>query len=103
MITEIAVLQLHTEANLADPSSSSSKILQDHLTQLLAAPGARYAYYGQSIEQPKTALLFVGWDDIGIHKEFMTSPYVTPFKTQQNLDVVVNWQDPKMVADISTI
>ena len=76
MITEIVTFQLKGEATLPDPSSPARKVIRDFLTLVLAALGARSAYYGQFIEKPEIVIMFIGWDSIDDHKSFMNSPYV---------------------------
>ena len=74
MVTEIITFGLKADADLSDPSSPARKLVVDFLVAELAAPGARNAYYGQYIEKPETAILFVNWDSLEAHKKFMSSP-----------------------------
>ena len=73
MVTEIITFSLKADANLSDPSSPASKLL-DSLGAELAAHGAHNAYYGQYIEKPETGIIFVNWDSLEAHKKFMSSP-----------------------------
>ena len=74
MISEIVTFQLKFNASLADPSSPASKVIRECLAPELAAHGAHDAYYGQFIEKPDIAILFVGWDSMDEHKKFLSSP-----------------------------
>ena len=74
MVTEIVTFSLKADADLSDPNSPASKLVVDFLVAELAAPGAHNAYYGQYIEKPEAAILFVNWDSLEAHKKFMSSP-----------------------------
>ena len=74
MIMEIATFQLKESVIPADPSSPASKSIREYLTQELNAHGAHNAYYGQFIEKPETAIVFVNWDSVDDNKVFMSSP-----------------------------
>ncbi|KAL8644007.1 MAG: hypothetical protein Q9210_007468 [Variospora velana] len=62
MITEITILQLQAgvDDDLQSPESSEGKAVRDALSRKVRKEGARFAYYGQSIEQPRTAFTVVG-------------------------------------------
>ena len=62
MITEVTVLQLQADCDLQNPESLLCKDFRDKLSRKLHGEHASFAYYGQSIEQPKTAFTFVGLD-----------------------------------------
>ncbi|KAL8918191.1 MAG: hypothetical protein Q9172_005533 [Xanthocarpia lactea] len=62
MITEVTVLQFQADCNLQNPESLLCKAVRDILSRKLHEENASFAYYGQSIEQPKTAFTFVGLD-----------------------------------------
>lgn len=74
MITEIAIIQLNADTDLGDSASHGSKAIRDSLTQSLTTSGAQFAYYGQSLEHPKTVFIFFNWDTIEDHHRFMSSP-----------------------------
>ncbi|KAL8989514.1 MAG: hypothetical protein Q9177_001615 [Variospora cf. flavescens] len=57
MITEITTLQLQAGVDLRSPESSA---VHDALSRKVREEGARFAYYGQSIEEPRTAFTVVG-------------------------------------------
>ncbi|KAI4255029.1 MAG: hypothetical protein L6R35_007524 [Caloplaca aegaea] len=61
MITEITTLQLQADVDLQSPESSEEgKAIHDALSRKVREEGARFAYYGQSIEEPRTAFTVVG-------------------------------------------
>ena len=66
MITEIVTFQLNADVtdNLVDPSSPARKVIRECLASKLTAKGARHAYFGQFLEKPKMAIIFVVWDSI---------------------------------------
>ncbi|KAL9120137.1 MAG: hypothetical protein Q9187_003307 [Circinaria calcarea] len=75
MITEIVTFQLNddVENSLINPSSPAGKVIRQCLVSELTAKGALYAYFGQLIEKPEMAIIFVGWDSFEDHKNFMSS------------------------------
>ncbi|MCJ1376983.1 hypothetical protein MMC17_000073 [Xylographa soralifera] len=98
MITEIVTFQLKGQATLADPSSPARKVIRDFLVLVLAAPGARSAYYGQFIEKAETVIMFIGWDSIDDHKTFMGSPdYETHIN---NLKTIINNDTPLTILHV---
>ncbi|KAI4140688.1 MAG: hypothetical protein LQ341_003749, partial [Variospora aurantia] len=62
MITEITTLQLPADVDLRSPESSEEegKAIHDALSRKVREEGASFAYYGQSIEEPRTAFTVVG-------------------------------------------
>ena len=74
MLTEMAVVQLQADVDLKTPTSSGSEVVRNFLLQTLKAPGARFAYYGQSFEQPTTAFIVVGWESAVHHTKYTASP-----------------------------
>ncbi|KAI4237662.1 MAG: hypothetical protein LQ349_001691 [Xanthoria aureola] len=74
MLTEMAVVQLQADVDLKTPTSSGSEVVRNFLLQTLKAPGARFAYYGQSFEQPTTAFIVVGWESAVHHTKHTASP-----------------------------
>ncbi|MCJ1317233.1 hypothetical protein MMC15_002556 [Xylographa vitiligo] len=98
MITEIVTFQLKGEATLPDSSSPARKVIRDFLTLVLAALGARSAYYGQFIEKPEIVIMFIGWDSIDDHKSFMNSPnYETHIN---NLRTIINNDKPLTILHV---
>jgi hypothetical protein len=73
MITEIVMLPLKVSADVSQPNSSAGKAIREILALELTVQGARYAYYGQFIEKPETAVIFVNWDSLDDHKNFISS------------------------------
>ncbi|KAL9018235.1 MAG: hypothetical protein Q9185_004449 [Variospora sp. 1 TL-2023] len=61
MITEITTLHLQAGVDLESPESSEEgKAIHDALSRRVREEDARFAYYGQSIEEPRTAFTVVG-------------------------------------------
>ncbi|KAL8974622.1 MAG: hypothetical protein Q9197_001134 [Variospora fuerteventurae] len=61
MITEITTLHLQAGVDLRSPESSEEgKAIHDGLSRKVREEGACFAYYGQSIEEPRTAFTVVG-------------------------------------------
>jgi len=75
MITEIITFQLQANADLADLGSPATTLIRKFLAVELATHGAQNAYYGQFIEKPETAIVFLDWDSED-HENFRSSPYV---------------------------
>ncbi len=73
-ITEIVTFQLKVSGSLSDKSSTASKVIVQFLTKELAAHGAQHAYYGEAIEKPEMANIFINWDSLDDHKKLMNSP-----------------------------
>ena len=73
MLTEIVTFETKPNASLVDPDSVANKIIRETLSSELAARGAHHAYYGSFIERPEMVIIFVGWDSIDDHKNFMSS------------------------------
>ena len=57
--------------SLIDPSSPAGNVIRECLASELAAKGARYAYFGQFLEKPEMAIIFVGWDSIEDHQKHL--------------------------------
>ncbi|OBT71566.1 hypothetical protein VF21_09578 [Pseudogymnoascus sp. 05NY08] len=74
MITEIATFELATPSDLSDPSCPTTSDLHAFLTDLVADDGAHAAYFGQSAENPNTAIVFIDWDSTEAHHHFLTTP-----------------------------
>lgn len=70
MITEMIIVQLQADVDLKTPTSPGSEVVRNFLLQTLKAPGAHYAYYGQSFEQPTTAFIVVGWESLNDHTKY---------------------------------
>lgn len=73
MITEIVTFQLNTSTTLSDPTSPAGTIIREVLMTKLTANGAHHGYYGQFIEKPDTAIIFIHWDSLDDHKKFISS------------------------------
>lgn len=79
MITEVAIFELASPANVSDPSSPTASTIRTFLTAVLAADGAHAAYFSQSAEEPDTVVMFIDWDSTDAHNRFLASPWVHPF------------------------
>ena len=73
MITEIATFQLNSSTDLSEPNSPAGKVIRDRLIPEHIANGAIQVYYGQFIEKPDTAIMFVQWDSYDDRKRFVNS------------------------------
>jgi heme-degrading monooxygenase HmoA len=79
MATEIALLKLKADSNVNDASSAAGKSWQESLKDVLSQPGAQRAYWGTSEETPTMLRLFIDWDSVDSHKNFMSSDSYAAF------------------------
>ncbi|KAL9058451.1 MAG: hypothetical protein Q9162_001746 [Coniocarpon cinnabarinum] len=61
-----------------DPSSDSGKVFQALFDTLNSRPGFQRAVYGNTLEDPTALSLFIDWDDVQNHKDFMASAEYGP-------------------------
>ena len=73
MITEIVTFELAAPANLSIATSPTASTIRAFLSSVTAAEGAHTAYFGQFDEKPETAVMFIDWDSVAAHKQFMTT------------------------------
>ncbi|KAL8847782.1 MAG: hypothetical protein Q9221_007181 [Calogaya cf. arnoldii] len=69
----MTIVQLQADVDLKSPTSPGSKVIREYLLQTIKAPGARYAYFGQSFEQPTTAFIVVSWESLEDHTSYTAS------------------------------
>lgn len=77
MATEIALLKLKPNTNIKDGHAKTT--WDESLKTILDQPGAQRAYYGITEEDPTMLRLFIDWDSVKHHKEFMSSDVYGPF------------------------
>ena len=76
-VTEFAIIGLKPGSSL-DPSSESGKTLSTMLDTVSAQPGFQRGYYGLEVESPNVLHIFVDWNALEDHHNFMNAPYVSP-------------------------
>lgn len=77
--TEVAILPLSPGATIEDASSSAGKTWKSIVDTLLAQEGCQHVYWGRQVEARNTVDLFIDWDSVGSHKQFMATPVYEPF------------------------
>jgi heme-degrading monooxygenase HmoA len=73
MVTEVLTFQLKESSSLADSSSPVATTIREFLKIELAADGAKQAHFGHFIEKPDTVVIFVNWDSLEAHQNFMST------------------------------
>lgn len=72
-VTEFAYIPLKAGTSL-DPSSDTGKAMTSVLDTLRSQPGLQRIKYATEIENPASMRLFIDWDSLDAHKEFMNKP-----------------------------
>jgi len=78
-VTEIATLFLKAGTDVEDQSSPVSQIAQEAISTISNQPGCQRIYYGPELEDSSILQLFIDWDSIDSHKQFMASPVYGAF------------------------
>ena len=74
MLVNLMKCQLQADMDIARMDSSAHEAIHNFLVQILTTnKGACFAYFGQSIEQPDLAFIFVGWDTLESSKNVFSS------------------------------
>lgn len=73
MATEIVIFPIKEGDLPNDLSTPAGKVFQEILHEVLRQPGAQRAYWGAEVENPTNARLFIDWDSVDAHKNFMNS------------------------------
>lgn len=76
MATEVAIFQLKSGKHPDDANSAAGQVLKDTLNTLTEQKGFQQAYWGTESENPSTFRLFVDWDSVDDHNNFIKSEYV---------------------------
>ncbi|KAI4244952.1 MAG: hypothetical protein LQ352_006674 [Teloschistes flavicans] len=78
-VTEIVRIPLQAGANIEDANSPAGKIMSDTLTILAQQEHYQRAYHGRQLENPSIVQLYIDWDSLDGHKQFMNQSYYPPF------------------------
>lgn len=85
MATEIAIFQLRSGQRVDDASSSAGQVLKETLDKLSQQAGFQRAYWGLEVENPENFRLFVDWDSVEAHTEFMNKEWEGPARVCEYL------------------
>jgi len=77
--TEVASLPMKEGQDTDDFSSASGQKFKELLDTVASQPGCQRIHYGRAVENPSMLNLFIDWDSIDAHKNFIASPQYTPF------------------------
>lgn len=75
MAPEVAIFQLKAGKSPQDANSSAGQVLKDTLNTLTERKGFQQAFWGTEAENPSSFRLFVDWDAVEDHNDFIASEY----------------------------
>ena len=81
----VVILPLKAGSDVHDPTSPTSKIMQECLNTVLSVDGCQRAFWGTEKENPATLRWMVDWDSVDSHKAFMKAPYVLSYPVLSSL------------------
>lgn len=77
-VTSIAILPLKDGERPDDINTTAGKLMHGRISDILKSAGAQRCYWGRAIEHPDLLYLFVDWDTLQHHIDFMNNPYARP-------------------------
>ena len=88
-VTSIATVPLKHGERPDDTNTSAGTRMQGRISDILKSSGAQRCYWGRAIEEPDLLYLFVDWDTLQQHIDFINNPYAYPIypKTKHGDDV----------------
>ncbi|KAF2086238.1 hypothetical protein K490DRAFT_44464 [Saccharata proteae CBS 121410] len=71
-VTEIATLTLKPGTDVK--SGEGAKVIESALGTIARQPGYQRCYLGTQVEKPNVLNMFIDWDSLDSHKDFMSHP-----------------------------
>lgn len=79
MATEIAIFPMREGQTPNDANSETAQVIGETFATLTQQKGFQRAYWGVEHENPGTFRLFVDWDSVEAHREFIKQECVRDF------------------------
>lgn len=81
-VTSIAIIPLKDGERPEDINTIAGKLMHRQISYILKSAGAQRCYWGRVIEHPDQLFLFVDWDTVQHHIDFVNNPYACPIHPQ---------------------